>query len=81
MGKFIGGNMTETNQQAEMNVPLTTEQKLTISQLARKHLMLSNQVNEMAAALRTELEKIAQTNNIQPNMILDDDLNLVPANV
>jgi hypothetical protein len=74
--------MTEENvqeTQEQKNIPLTTEQKLIVSQLLRKQTAAQNQLNTVNTTLQTVLQTITTENNIDGKLfMLDDDLNIVP---
>jgi len=71
---------------AEPNVPLTSEQKLTLMSIQRKILakqlqaaQIQVEINKLAQQQQMELSKITIENNINPTVFtLSDELELVP---
>jgi hypothetical protein len=71
---------------AEPNVPLTSEQKLTLMSIQRKILAkqlqtstIQVEINKLGQQQQMELSKITVENNIDPTAFtLSDDLELVP---
>jgi hypothetical protein len=79
--------MSEPNvTSAPKNVPLTSEQKLTLMSIQRKILakqlqaaQIQVEINKLAQQQQMELSKITIENNIDPTVFtLSDELELVP---
>ena len=71
---------------APKNVPLTTDQKLTVMSIQRKQLIKQIQINNLAKEItslehemQNALKAIGEANGLDPQEVgLDDDLNIVP---
>jgi hypothetical protein len=79
-------NVTPAVPSAPKNVPLTSEQKLTLMSIQRKILakqlqaaQIQVEINKLAQQQQMELSKITIENNIDPTVFtLSDELELVP---